>query len=251
MIETITLYDIPSPIVPGIAWSPNAWKVRYALNYKGLPHKTEWVEYPDIKDKCIELGIEPTSTRSDGSLYYSIPAIYDPNTKSSIADSYRIVLYLERTYPNTPRLMPKGTEALQSFPLYSHAMGPDIPILKFNILPTFRLLNPRSQEFYRSVREKIHRVKLEEIEPKGEKAEVMWKRVKESYDKLDGYYRLSGGPYLMGETLSYVDIAIASLSAWIRSLHGKDSDKWKDIISWNDGRWGRLVESLEKYATIN
>lgn len=34
---------------------------RLALNYKGLPYQTEWVEYPDLKGRFMELGI-PAST---------------------------------------------------------------------------------------------------------------------------------------------------------------------------------------------
>lgn len=34
-----------------------AMTARLALNYKGLPYKTKWVEYPDLKGRFMELGI--------------------------------------------------------------------------------------------------------------------------------------------------------------------------------------------------
>ncbi|PFH47918.1 hypothetical protein AMATHDRAFT_151008 [Amanita thiersii Skay4041] len=250
MPDTIIFYDIPS-ILPGNAWSPNTWKVRYALNFKGLPYKTEWIEYPDIKAKCLEIGIKPTGTNTDGSPYYSLPAIYDPNTKTAIADSYDIVLYLERTYPDTPRVMPNGTEALQSFPLYFYALGADTPLWRFTIPGTPAILNPRSKEYFIFTRERDYKSKLEDLALRGAEAEKEWKRIEEAYNKLDGFYQLSGGPYIMGETLSYLDIMLASWSLWIRFIHGENSDKWRDVISWNQGRWGKLIQSLEKYAAIH
>ncbi|KAH9954948.1 hypothetical protein BC827DRAFT_1239846 [Russula dissimulans] len=33
--------------IPGTATKHQSWP-RVVLNYKGIPHKTEWVEFPDI-----------------------------------------------------------------------------------------------------------------------------------------------------------------------------------------------------------
>lgn len=88
MANEIVLYDLPST-AKCACWSLNPWKgmalhriytyewgqlgkfeadsvlmmitARLALNYKGLPYKTEWVEYPDLKSRFMELGI-PAST---------------------------------------------------------------------------------------------------------------------------------------------------------------------------------------------
>lgn len=48
-----------------------------ALNYKKLPYKTEWVEYPDIKPTFEALGIAP-NTR-DPKYQYFCPAARLPN----------------------------------------------------------------------------------------------------------------------------------------------------------------------------
>lgn len=48
-----------------------------ALNYKKLPYRTEWVEYPDIAPKFKELGIAP-NTR-DPKFEYSCPAAKFPD----------------------------------------------------------------------------------------------------------------------------------------------------------------------------
>ena len=69
MSKPIVFYDIPGNAHSHKAWSPNTQKTRcallsrlrdvkvisersdlfsYSLNYKGIPYKTVWVEYPDI-----------------------------------------------------------------------------------------------------------------------------------------------------------------------------------------------------------
>lgn len=53
MSEELLLFDIPSK--EGRAWSPNVWKVRAVLNYKKIPYRTEWIEFPDIEPKMKEL----------------------------------------------------------------------------------------------------------------------------------------------------------------------------------------------------
>ncbi|KAF8979309.1 hypothetical protein BDQ17DRAFT_1215757, partial [Cyathus striatus] len=107
----LTFYDIPSK-VPGQAWSPTNWKVRFILNYKQLEYKTEWIEYPDIEAFCKQHGIPPTATKLDGTGYYTLPAIHDEKTGIYKADTIPIAQYLDMTYPDTPAVIPSGTETL-------------------------------------------------------------------------------------------------------------------------------------------
>ena len=126
--DVIILYDIPSKVGP---WSPNTWKTRqvprnssnhikltvfssYSLNYKGLPFRTVWVEYPDIESTLKAAGIvSNTRKKPDGSPTWTVPAIYDPKTKTGITESFAIAEYLDKTYPDTPLLIPPGTRTLQ------------------------------------------------------------------------------------------------------------------------------------------
>ncbi|KAF8625943.1 hypothetical protein AX17_006669 [Amanita inopinata Kibby_2008] len=253
-MQRLVFYDLASNLKT-TALSPNAWKARYVLNYKTLPYKTEWVEFPDIESKCKEIGVGPTVTRRNGTPLYTIPAIYDPNTKAAISDSYQITRYLDKTYPQTPSIIPKGTEVFQSFPLFFHALGPNTTLWNFAVPATYAALNPTSQEFFRRTREEWYKKKIEDMEPKGAaEAEAAWNVLKQGYNKLDRAWQLSeglAGPYVMGNTLSFTDITVVSWTLWLRNIFGKDSQRWKDITDWNDGRWGRLVESLAKYEVIN
>jgi glutathione S-transferase len=51
--------------------------------------------------------------RKNGTPYYSLPVIQDPKTGKVISDSARIADYLDSTYPDTPKVIPAGTHALQ------------------------------------------------------------------------------------------------------------------------------------------
>lgn len=61
-----------------------------------------------------KIGARATDTEEDGTPYYCVPIIYDPNTDTVVSDSFDIAIYLEKQYPNTRTLIPKGTEVLQA-----------------------------------------------------------------------------------------------------------------------------------------
>ena len=43
----IVLYDLAS--TKGVCFSPAVWRVRLILNYKRVPYKTIFIEFPDIE----------------------------------------------------------------------------------------------------------------------------------------------------------------------------------------------------------
>jgi len=247
---TIIFYDIPSTN-PGSAFSPNTFRIRYTLNFKGIPYKTEWVELPDIQPLCKKLGIPPTSKKADGSDHYTLPAIHDPSTGVSIADSILIAEYLEKTYPDTPKVFPNNTLALQA--TFVDALGGNLSAMfKFAVPVICSSLNPRSEEYFRRTREKAFGKAIEEVAPKGEAADAEWAKLKDGLTKVDAWYAKNGGkgPFLLGETASWGDIVFASFLMTARTLWGEDSQQWKDISSWNNGRWAGIIDALQKYATV-
>ena len=141
--------------------------LRYGLAYKGLAFKTEWVEYPDIEPLCKKLGAPPTGTKGDGSPLYTLPVIYDPQTKTVVEESFKIAKYLDQTYPDTPRLIPDNTAGLQSGFRVGFELNVVIPLYDLVVLAVHNNLNPRSQEFFRRTREEDGR-KLEDYVPSEE-----------------------------------------------------------------------------------
>ncbi|KAJ4002295.1 hypothetical protein F5050DRAFT_1559024 [Lentinula boryana] len=256
MVEKIIIfYDIPFA-EPSICWSPNTWKTRYCLNYKGLAYRTEWIEYPDIEALCIKIGAAPTDSKDDGiSPEYTLPVIYDPSTGQTISDSFDIAVYLDTTYPDTPQLFPPGTRALQSvFAQYASSrivshLGQFLRPAVFQKLPA-----GRSQEYFRRTREASYNVKIEEWAPRGDDRVREWRKLEKALVLLDGHCRRTkeeiGGEFICGINPSFADFVLAGIFQWCKEGFGIESDEWNDISRWQDGRWADFIGSLEKFSTV-
>ncbi|KAF8742573.1 hypothetical protein AX14_003607 [Amanita brunnescens Koide BX004] len=164
---TIIFYDFPSQRGP---YNPNTWKVRYTLNYKGIPYKTEWKEYSDVEKISKEKGIPPGGevNPETGGAYYTFPAIVDESTGVALSDSIRIAEYLDKAYPNTPKVIIPGTESLQaafvgSFRPYLKAMW------QFVLPATLDLIeNPESNEYFYRTRSGRFGKDLKTFKPTGD-----------------------------------------------------------------------------------
>ncbi|KJA20281.1 hypothetical protein HYPSUDRAFT_142565 [Hypholoma sublateritium FD-334 SS-4] len=248
-MSTIIFYDLTSAL-PEKVWSPNTWKVRYCLNYKALPYKTEWVEFPDIEAHCKKLGIPPTSVEADGTPAYTLPALHDPATGTYIADSLLIAEYLEKTYP-TPSIFPHGTAAFQALfdgALRKAALGPLWP---FIIPAVHTRLAPASAAYFRTTREPIFGKALEEVTPTGAEGVAQWAAFEAGLDTVDKWYAKSGGPFIMGDTTSWADFIVGSWLIWLRTIWGEGSQQWKDVASWHGGRWAKVLGDLEEYQKVD
>ncbi|KAG5642389.1 hypothetical protein DXG03_002847 [Asterophora parasitica] len=248
MSNVITFYDIPSK-VPGVAWSPNTWKGRYALNFKGLPYKTVWVEYPDIEEVSKKIGAPPTGTKPDGSPFYTLPAIFDPSTNTAVSESIRIAEYLDKTYPDAPKLLPGGTHALQHAAINAY-LPTGGPALQFAMPATHRILNAGSEHYFRINREPLFGKTLEDLTPTGPERDVEWAKVKAGFNVVDEWLQAGEGPYFLGKTPSFIDFVVGARLFWFRAIFGEDSAEYKDILSWNEGRWAVYTEGLKQYETV-
>jgi len=225
--------------------------LRFTLNFKGIPYKTEWVEYPDIEPLCKKLGIPPTSKKADGRDHYTLPAIHNPSTGAYVSDSILIAEYLEKTYPGTPQVFPHNTLALQT--TFGQAFGDNIGALRNFLVPAIYFkLNPQSQEYFRRTREESCGKAMEDITPKGEAAVEEWAQFRDGLGKVDAWYAKNGGqgPFLLGKAPSWGDIVVGSCLVWLRITLGEDSSKWKDISSWNNGRWAGIVDAMKECETV-
>lgn len=119
--ESIIFYDIASSL-PLRTFAPNPWKTRFALNFKCLPYRTQWVDMPDIASLREELGVPANRTHPDSTPYHTLPVVQDATTGKLLGDSFEIALYLESAYPEGPSLFRPLTTGLTAA-LNAHVDG--------------------------------------------------------------------------------------------------------------------------------
>lgn len=179
---------------------------------------------------------------------YTVPSILDNGTP--VADSYAIAEYLDNMYPDTPKIIPSGTEALQAA-FCSYLDKVIDPIWSFLLPALPSILNPGAtfDYFHRTRLELFRGKQAQDFAPKGEEARIeAWERVEAAFDLLDGWLNESSGPYFMGETVTFADFAFLGYLYMFRDVLGETSAEWKIILQLNNGRWAAYVKSSEQYS---
>ncbi|KAH9849323.1 hypothetical protein C2E23DRAFT_386643 [Lenzites betulinus] len=245
---TLTIYDINSTVFQ--AWAPQIWRIRFILNFKKLPHRTIWIELPDVEDVLHALGAPPTK-QSDGRAVYTLPVIVDTFASEStpvvLSNADIIADYLEATYPTRP-IFPEGSHAMQA--LFAHYVQEVFvqPLLPILIPLTYQRLGERSQS----------RLGMGGLSPAGSRPpspptpEEMWTAVKEQLDFLAGILDKNQSDetstVAMGQDVTYADFALCSVLVWVEKVSPHDC--WARIRDWNGGRWARLHSRCRDYMDV-
>ncbi|KJA29515.1 hypothetical protein HYPSUDRAFT_211357 [Hypholoma sublateritium FD-334 SS-4] len=249
---TIVLYDLVSTL-PHKAFAPNTWKTRFCLNYKGLSYRTAWIDLDRAAIKAgvyDKLGLAPLPS-PDGSPAYLLPVIHDTATGVSVADSFAIAEYLERTYPAAQRLFPHNTAALQSLVDGATFDGVIQSVLRFTVLDRYLVLRPVGKDYFRRTREAEFGMPLEDIAPKGNDAVAEWAKVEAAFGAIAAWYAKSEGPFILGPTVSWADFAVACWVMTARSIWGEESQKWKEFAWWHGGLCAKIIDDLKEYQKID
>ncbi|KAG2012962.1 hypothetical protein CC2G_009908 [Coprinopsis cinerea AmutBmut pab1-1] len=254
----ITFYDIPSTTSLN-SWSPNGWKTRYTLNFKGLPYKTEWVEYPDIAALYQKNNVPAPAKQSDGSPYYSLPLIHDSKTNTFVADSLEIAKYLDKTYPDTPKVLPDGEEGLAKTTQFLGELGGTMfPLFPIIFPATVPILNEVSKGHFKVARAKnlvsvFNNIKsIDEIQLSEKEVEERWEQVRAGFQGLDSKFGGEGKEFawFAGDKITFADLALGGMLLWIKLVWGEESAEWKRVSGWNNGKWATMLKKLEAYHTV-
>lgn len=220
---------------------------RYVLNSKKLPYKTLHVEYPDLAGISERAGIPPYGTWPDGvTPFYTCPAITDDATGTALPDSYKIAEYLDKQYPDTPKAIPPGTEAFQAA-FYAQFSQVVDPIWPFLVPRVPAILNDISVEYFIRTRTEQFGKPLVELEPVGEARAEAWAKLKANFGEMDMWLSKSPGQFFMGDGPTFADFVVAGLLQSMKVIFGENSEEWKDVVGWHDGRWNNLVINLGQY----
>lgn len=284
----IVLYDVPSNIPQ--SWAPNVWRIRSVhlyfplflnlfitifrliLNYKRLPYRTCWVEFPDIEKTLRTINAPPTSIRPDGQPVYTLPAILDPihissstypDPSGSRSQPHPVVLthtntiaeYLECTYPARP-VVPEGTRALQA--LFVHYVTEIFiqPLLPIMVPLSHQRLPPHVQNHFRVGVDADDREVGDGAagEQHAWRREEKWAAVQAQFASLAGILEKNAGDgdgdgvVVMGHELTYADFAICSVLIWIEKIAPHEG--WTRVREWDGGRWWRLWERCKEYMDV-
>jgi glutathione S-transferase len=218
------------------------------LNYKRISYKTIALSYPEIAPTLSSLGIPLTPGGR-----YTLPAIQHPAPNPQdppivLMDSYAIAEFLETTYPDTPAIFPKQTEALQSCFLtwfMDQVFATSRPIL-IPLIPN--IVDKGSIDHFRKTRKAVYGCELEEMEVRGTAREKVFERLEDAYRIVGAAIDRAGGIFLGGDRPIFADLALLGHLLWMkRTLL---ADEWDGVRKWHDGRWEKLLKSSEEFTQV-
>ncbi|KAJ5382183.1 hypothetical protein N7517_000094 [Penicillium concentricum] len=259
----ITFYDIAlAPPVTKSACSPNPWKTRYALNFKGTPYKTTWVPLPDVSSVRSAFNIPASRKFADGSPYHTLPIISDPATGRIVGDSFEIATYLQEQYPSSGSGDLFPAQELEF--IFGRDLGLYAPIAeaKFNtnvdaVFSAHARLtvqgfpfDPATAEECKATFSRRMGVPWETLAISGEEREDLLRLFEETLGGLARLYMSdASGPFLMGSRPSYADFIVGG---WLRMSRGMlPREEWEALKGWHSGVFGRLHEALEVFAQMD
>ncbi|KAF9264454.1 hypothetical protein L218DRAFT_943892 [Marasmius fiardii PR-910] len=242
----ITLYDLgPSKFPEALGGSPNVRKIIFALNYKRLPFQISIIE-SSVESAAKSIGAPPTGARPDSSPRYTVPFIHDSTTGKSVSDSFLIGEYLDRTYPDTPKLIPEGTLVLQS--VFIKAFETKVsqtlaPIFFPNFL---KYLSPQLQ-----ARLERSRGPFPEL-PLFQDQKTIWENARKGFEELvpQAVYEHSDSIFVGGEKPAFVDMVLTAYLLTFKLMFGEESEEWSNLSGWGKGRLGRMVEEVLGYERV-
>ncbi|RDW56527.1 hypothetical protein BP6252_14131 [Coleophoma cylindrospora] len=202
----IVLYDLAC--TKNVCFSPTVWRIRFMLNYKHIPYRTVFLEFPDIEPTLKGFGLVPGESVSGGPKNkYTVPAIQHVSTSTYVMDSASIAPFLESTYPDPP--VPLTSELGREIEAKARAVVGKA--FYFSVMPReMDILSPRAQEYFRRTREASLGHPLEDL-LNPEKEAQGWSAMGEDIRAV-GELMLThkaAGPFVLGAQPSYTDFFIA------------------------------------------
>ena len=171
-------------------------------------------------------------------------------------NSGSIVRYLDKTYPDTPTLVPANADVLIAAfeAAFRGAFQSDRDFVRAIIVPAaFNRLRAGSRRYFLETREK-RLGRLEDLAPDGsEKREECWVKTERALGNVAKWWEADGREktFVMGDVVSYPDVIVAGWFLWFRECLGEENAEWKRMMEWHNGRWSRLLAALEKYSVVD
>lgn len=252
--KVITFYDITTT---NGCMSPYTWKTRLALNYKKIAYKTHWLTFVGVEPYLQALGAKPTTKKpapDDAEDWYTCPVLSIPTQSGPpkiVENSDTIAELLDADYPNTPKLFPPGTAALQ-YAFLQHFYGGAYEVLGTLTLPGIPgILDAENAAYVSESRARWFGSPLSEWAPVGSAkraalwatAEATWGKLKTAvYDKRETG---TDGPWLTGAAPVYADFAVVAVLGFVHATVPEED--WQQVLTWHGGFWKKLWDASLPY----
>jgi glutathione S-transferase len=268
----LVFYDISSPKQPR-SYAPNPSKARLALSFKRVPFETTFVDLLDIAKVRTGLNCAATRKLQDGSEFYTLPMLREPDSGRVIGDSFDIANYLEDTYPNSGGcLFPTNStrtgldyespnkDSVFYAPVTLNKGAKNEPYANFNahVDTTFSAhvmlvgqhmpFNPETAEAAKA--QMARRAGLpswDAVDVQGEAREQLKAAFKEALKSLAELFIVNeGGPYLEGKQANYADLIVGG---WLNMMF-MCLPEWEEFRMWHDGVFARLHDALQESCFV-
>ncbi|MDH7796808.1 MULTISPECIES: glutathione S-transferase family protein [unclassified Beijerinckia] len=180
-----------------VRFSPYCWRIRMALAHKGLDTETVPVRFTE-KDKIAFSGQKLVPVLRDG--------------ETVLHESWDIALYLDRAYPDRPRLIDIPGLGVTNFVRSWAQTSLTIPVFKTIILDLFNGLADKDKDYFRTSREQRVGMPLEKFAVSAEDGRAMLKPVLTPVRDV-----LKQQPFFCGSQPAFADYIVFGVFMWARS----------------------------------
>ncbi|KAK4672229.1 hypothetical protein QC763_101290 [Podospora pseudopauciseta] len=235
--QQVILFDLPSQ-PPCKAWSLNPWKTRLLLNFKNIPYKTEWLEYPDIAPR-----LSPHLPPNEEGSAYTIPTVILPSGKY-VTDSKVIAEQLQALYP-TPHIDLASPYQAKMEELMPQLMKSFRPVY-LPLIPK-SLLNEKSRPYWYDTRGKLLGMEVDDFgrENGGEKT---WGKVEPVVKAVTALMKENpNGPFFEGKQVVYADLVWGAFLIFLKRMGQGVFDEMLKR-SGDKAVHEALLEGLEKWT---
>ncbi|PNG25041.1 glutathione S-transferase family protein [Methylocella silvestris] len=228
---TLTLYELAGAD-PALRFSSHCWKIRMALAHKGL----DVLRLPWRFTETEALAFSGQSR---------VPVLV--NGAETIADSWRIALYLDERFPDAPSLFGVADAIAPVRFINSWADGALSPAIGRIILRDIHdRLGDADRVYFRASREIRYGQSLEDVVADRPTQLANLKRVLAPLRET-----LKHQPFLSGEAPAYADYCVFGMFMWARCVSPVELIEKEDVVfAWRDrllDAFGGLARSAPRY----
>lgn len=213
------LYDLCG-IDESLRFSPYCWRVKFALAHKGLDYETRAWCFTDKQD--IEFSGQGT-----------VPILIDGD--EVVSDSYEIMRYLDRAYPDKPLLGGPEAEARARFLKFYAERSLAPGMMRTIVMDLHNAVAPKDRDYFRESREARFKRTLEEFHSPAKGLT----QLDQALEPLRG--RLSESDFIDGDSPAAADYLVFGFFMWARTV------STADLVSNADPVYAWMERMLDRY----